>query len=183
MGLLLALSLLAAGRIVRQRLLVGPDGAWRQELWLDGQLEAAAASEDPAAATPAPAAVTADVAMDPSPAGPGPVNDAARAAVAAPAAAKAAKSRPAAGGKRPPSPLDPNTASLDSLQMLPGVGPVLAARIVAAREGGLAFRSPADLLAVKGIGPASLSRLGPFLRFPAGPAPAPPTPLEGHNPH
>lgn len=182
MGLLLALSLLAAGRIVRQRLLVGPDGAWRQDLWLDAQLEAAPA-DDPAAPHQAPAAPPAGDAMDPALAGSRPGSGPGQAAAAAPAAAKAAKPRPAAGGKRPPSPLDPNTASLDSLQMLPGVGPVLAARIVAAREGGQAFRGPGDLLAVKGIGPASLARLGPFLRFPAGPAPAPPAPPEAHNPH
>jgi hypothetical protein len=34
--------LLAAGRMVRHRLLLGPDGAWRDELWLDGLLESTA---------------------------------------------------------------------------------------------------------------------------------------------
>lgn len=48
-----------------------------------------------------------------------------------------------------------NSASLEELQALPGVGPVMAARIVAARP----FNRVDDLLRVPGIGPATLARL------------------------
>ena len=44
--------------------------------------------------------------------------------------------------------LDINTASATELENLPGVGPVLAERIVAARP----FKSADDLRNVKGIG-------------------------------
>jgi DNA uptake protein ComE-like DNA-binding protein len=162
-GLVVALALLGAGRLVRQALLVGPDGAWRQELWLDDLLAADpdAAPGGPAsaaAAVPAPAARPAA-----APDSTAPVGDAADVPAARPRPARGARGSGAAKG--PPTPLDPNTAPLDSLQLLPGVGPVLAARIAAAREGGAVFRQPSDLLAIKGIGPASLARLAPFLRF------------------
>ncbi|MBK7188217.1 MAG: helix-hairpin-helix domain-containing protein [bacterium] len=79
----------------------------------------------------------------------------------------------------PAAPLAINTCSVDSLQMLPGVGPVMAGRIDAARRQGVVFRKPADLLGIKGIGPATVSRLAPFLDF-REPAPAPSGP---RNPH
>jgi competence ComEA-like helix-hairpin-helix protein len=62
-------------------------------------------------------------------------------------------------------PLNLNEASPSELQALPGVGPVLASRIVAHRDslGGLTGLDQLD--AVSGIGPASLERLGPLLRF------------------
>lgn len=37
----LVLALLAAGRVIRHRMLLGPEGRWRSELWLDGLLAAA----------------------------------------------------------------------------------------------------------------------------------------------
>jgi len=48
-----------------------------------------------------------------------------------------------------------NTASIAELETLPGVGPTLAARIVAGRP----YASVDDLDRVKGIGPRTLSRL------------------------
>lgn len=54
-----------------------------------------------------------------------------------------------------------NRASQADLEALPGVGPVLAGRILAARP----YRSLADLDAVKGIGPATLKKLQPWVRF------------------
>ncbi len=48
-----------------------------------------------------------------------------------------------------------NSADITELQELPGIGPVMAARIVAARP----FNRVDDLLRVPGIGPATLSRL------------------------
>jgi competence protein ComEA len=65
--------------------------------------------------------------------------------------------------------VDPNRAGVDELSRLPGVGRAVAERIVAAREGQGAFRQGADLLEVSGIGPATLSRIEPFLDFSRGP--------------
>jgi competence protein ComEA len=54
--------------------------------------------------------------------------------------------------------LDLNTTDIDALIALPGVGPALAGRIVAHRQGS-PFASVDDLLQVPGIGPALLERL------------------------
>lgn len=49
-------------------------------------------------------------------------------------------------------PLDLNTATKEQLQLLPGIGQVLAERIVEAREDRGAFGSVEELLEVEGIG-------------------------------
>lgn len=54
--------------------------------------------------------------------------------------------------------LDLNSASASELEALPGVGPVLAERIVEFREEHGRFNSPEDLLDVPGIGEAKLSQ-------------------------
>lgn len=69
--------------------------------------------------------------------------------------------RPLQPGER----LDPDRASAAELARLPGVGMRLAKEIVADRELRGSFGSPGGLLRVDGIGPATLSRLEPFLRF------------------
>jgi len=56
-------------------------------------------------------------------------------------------------------PIDLNAATRADLELLPGVGPRLAERIVAARAQRGAFTSLADLQAVSGIGPAKLERI------------------------
>ena len=70
----------------------------------------------------------------------------------------------------PSSTADPtvaiNTASASDLESLPGVGPVLAGRIVAHRDANGPFRTVEDLLDVSGIGEATLARLRPFVRIP-----------------
>jgi competence ComEA-like helix-hairpin-helix protein len=76
--------------------------------------------------------------------------------------------RPAARGTEPSPvelPLSINRATALELQRLPGVGPVLASRIVAERDSGGRFDGPADLQRVKGIGAATSARLAPHLRF------------------
>lgn len=55
-------------------------------------------------------------------------------------------------------PVNINVATAEELQMLDGVGPVIAARIVAYRATYGAFRHPEDLMRVKGIGPKTLAR-------------------------
>lgn len=56
-------------------------------------------------------------------------------------------------------PLDLNKATAAELEKLPGIGPVLAARIVSWREAHGPFQSVEDLLAVPGIGPKVLEGL------------------------
>jgi predicted flap endonuclease-1-like 5' DNA nuclease len=136
-ALVAVVLLILAGRGVRSRLLLGPDGAWRDPQWLADRLPE----------LPAPAA--------------------------APRAAPATLS----------GPIDPNTCPVDSLLLLPGIGPALAARILAARAQGVHFATLADLRVVKGIGPKLSARLAPWLQFapasPSGavtPSAAPPAP-------
>ena len=64
----------------------------------------------------------------------------------------------------PAYPININTASAEELAFLPGVGPVLAERIVAWRENnGGSFASAADLLNVEGIGPVRLEEILPYI--------------------
>ena len=72
---------------------------------------------------------------------------------------------PEAGEPRLPSPLDINSADVEALQGLPGIGPALAERIVADREADGPFRTPEDLLRVSGIGPKRWERIRPLVRL------------------
>jgi competence protein ComEA len=80
---------------------------------------------------------------------------------------------PGAGPKqdrpRPPSPavLDLNRATAEDLEGLPGIGPALASRIVAARQERM-FTTIEDLERVAGIGPATLQRLRPHVTVGSG---------------
>jgi len=56
-----------------------------------------------------------------------------------------------------------NTAGSEQLQLLPRVGPALAERIIEFREANGLFKSIDELVAVKGIGESSLSRLEPYV--------------------
>ena len=73
---------------------------------------------------------------------------------------------------RPPAPavvlepLDLDSASVADLDRLPGIGPVLAARIVEHRRLHGRFHHVDELLLVPGIGPRLLVRLRPWLREP-----------------
>ena len=73
-----------------------------------------------------------------------------------------ASSRPASAVSTA-DPIDVNQASAAELSLLPGVGPSLAAAIVADRESRGAFRRPQDLDRVRGIGPAILARILPHV--------------------
>jgi len=59
--------------------------------------------------------------------------------------------------------VDLNTATLEDLIQLPGIGPSLAERILEYRETHGPFHSVEDLLNVKGIGPAKLEQLRPYI--------------------
>jgi competence protein ComEA len=67
-------------------------------------------------------------------------------------------------GGVPAAPIDLNTATADALDALPGVGPVLAGRIVAWRTQHGRFSAVDELAEVPGIGPKALERLRPLVR-------------------
>ena len=81
--------------------------------------------------------------------------------------------RPAAQSR-----IDPNTAPWFELTVLPRIGEEMARRIVGYRtfashdqtggEKAVAFASPADLQGVRGIGPKTVRRIAPELRFDLG---------------
>lgn len=75
---------------------------------------------------------------------------------AVPAGAPAAPGEPPAAAQ---GPIHLNTATLDQLDTLPGVGPVTAQKIVDWRQRHGAFTSVDDLDAIPGIGPARLEQL------------------------
>ncbi len=60
--------------------------------------------------------------------------------------------------------VDLNNADVSELEMLPGIGPALAQRIVDWREKNGRFRSVEDLLAVSGIGDSVLGGLKDLVR-------------------
>ncbi len=117
LGLALILLTLLGGRALRQAVLMGPDGQWRDPLWLDSVLP--------------PAPVQAAEVKAPPPAGP----------------------------------FDVNSAPADTLEFLPGIGPKLAARLIAERESGGRFVDLEDLQRVKGIGPKLAERIAPKIIF------------------
>lgn len=62
---------------------------------------------------------------------------------------------------RAPGRIDVNRAGASELDALPGIGPVLARRIVEYRRQHGPFRSVEELRAVRGLGPRLLERLRP----------------------
>jgi competence protein ComEA len=62
----------------------------------------------------------------------------------------------------PAEKIDINRATAEQLRTLPGIGPTLSARIIAARQK-QAFRSVDELRKVKGIGVKTLARLRPYV--------------------
>lgn len=74
------------------------------------------------------------------------------------------RSRPLAEGET----IDPNVASAEELDRLPGVGAAKALRIVHEREENGPFAGVEDLARVTGFGPKSVERLRPYLRVAGG---------------
>jgi competence protein ComEA len=64
-----------------------------------------------------------------------------------------------AAGSSPSAPLDLNSATLEELENLPGIGPVTAQKILDCRQQHGAFHSVAELQGVPGIGPAHMAQL------------------------
>lgn len=69
----------------------------------------------------------------------------------------AAASSPA--GSSPSAPLDLNSATLEQLEALPGIGPVTAQKILDYRQQHGAFHAVAELEGVPGIGPSHIAQL------------------------
>jgi competence protein ComEA len=70
---------------------------------------------------------------------------------------------PADGSASPGQPVDLNTATLEQLDGLPGVGPVLAQRIIDWRAAHTRFSSVDELSEVSGIGEKTLADLRPLV--------------------
>lgn len=77
--------------------------------------------------------------------------------------APAAPAKPPAPAK-PVVPVDLNTATVEQLDALPGVGPVTAAAIVAWRAANGRFSDVDQLAEIDGIGPTRLEKLRPLVR-------------------
>jgi competence protein ComEA len=60
--------------------------------------------------------------------------------------------------------VDLNSSTVEGLAAVPGIGPVLAERIVKWREQNGPFRRVEDLLKVQGIGEKSLEKLRPHVK-------------------
>ncbi len=84
-----------------------------------------------------------------------------------PRPSKAAGTRDDERGLR--EPLDLDLAGAEDLDRLPGIGPALAARIVADREANGPFGSLEQLQRVKGVGPALAAKLQPHVTFSLSP--------------
>ncbi|MCH7493403.1 helix-hairpin-helix domain-containing protein [bacterium] len=85
---------------------------------------------------------------------------------AAPAATPTAIARPTADSPAPPAVpglVNINSASNEELQTIPGIGPVLAGRILEYRQSFGGFTSVDELTNVKGIGEKTLAKMLPHI--------------------
>jgi len=127
-----------------------------------GRAGSAGAFGGASAATP----LAADASSDP---GLAPVAPEAR---AAPTPVIANTAPHAHGSASAEDPVILNTAALDDLRRLPGIGQKRADAILALRAHLGRFRAIEDLLKVKGLGRATLKRLRPLVRLDPPPAPS-----------
>ncbi len=87
-----------------------------------------------------------------------------RRATAPPRAPARSRATPAPTPRPAPAPVSINHATAAELERLSGIGPTLAARIVAYRKEHGYFATVDDLVKVRGIGPKLLERLRPQVR-------------------
>ncbi len=90
----------------------------------------------------------------PAPAGP-----------SAPSATPALPKQPPTPAPSPPKLINPNTATQADLELLPGIGPALATRIIEYRATHAPFKRIEDLDPIKGIGPRLIDKLRPLMTF------------------
>ena len=76
----------------------------------------------------------------------------------------------AAGKPLPAGKVNLNTASVEQLETLPGVGPKLAERIVEHRQKSGTFKTAEELINVRGIGEKSFAKLQPYVSVGEAPA-------------
>ncbi|MDE2875275.1 MAG: ComEA family DNA-binding protein [Gemmatimonadota bacterium] len=86
-----------------------------------------------------------------------------RRAVAARAGPVAGEGGKVDGAAIPGTLVDPNRATAEELRALPGIGPVMAERIVAFRQQRGRFRKLEELMEVKGVGARTFARLKPLM--------------------
>jgi competence protein ComEA len=88
-----------------------------------------------------------------------PVADGEQIVVPGRGAAGVVAANPPAAGSSPSAPLALNSATLEQLESLPGIGPVTAQKILDYRQAHGAFHSVGELEGVPGIGPAHMAQL------------------------
>ena len=74
-----------------------------------------------------------------------------------------ASSASAATKKPPPQPINLNAATSEELQLVPGIGPATAEKILLMRKSYGPFKSVDDLLAIRGIGKKRLDKMRKYL--------------------
>jgi hypothetical protein len=94
------------------------------------------------------------------------------------------RARKSGGAKKdsvvsPARPVDLDRATMEEIEALPGIGPALAARIVAHRDSVGSLGSIDGLCEVRGVGSAMAKRLSPLVTFSAGHRPVSATCDEG----
>jgi competence protein ComEA len=75
-----------------------------------------------------------------------------------------------------------NTATSEELQLVPGIGPVTAEKILQMRKSYGPFKSVHDLLAIRGLGPKRLEKMRKYLTVGKPAAPKPTTPSAKSGP-
>jgi competence protein ComEA len=88
-----------------------------------------------------------------------PVADGEQVVVPGRGSAGSAAATPPVAGSSPSAPVDLNSATLEQLEALPGIGPVTAQKILDYRQQHGAFHSVDELQGVPGIGPAHMAQL------------------------
>jgi competence protein ComEA len=74
-----------------------------------------------------------------------------------------AAASPATTKKPPLRPVNINTANAEELQLVPGIGPATAEKILQMRKSYGAFKSVDDLVAIRGIGKKRLDKMRKYL--------------------
>lgn len=87
----------------------------------------------------------------------------ARRAIAAAFAAMLLFAAQAGAKPKPRHPIDLNTATIDQLEELPGIGPKMAQRILDFREKSGPFERVTDLRAIRGIGRKRFEKIRPYV--------------------